>query len=127
MGISAYLIVAGSEYQARIGLTALQGFLAIVYGRRLALKVAGNRTPSPVVLAGWIGDSALVIMWVVSVLAGICELQGWMHGAVEYAVLSIAGLFAVGMPVYWWRGQRRLVLALTARAVAGRWPWPAGG
>jgi hypothetical protein len=103
-----------------------QGIVAVVLARRLALKVLHNRTPSPVVLGDWIGDLALPIGWVAVVVASIGQDQGWMHGAYEYALGSILGLLVVGMPVYWWRGQRRLVLVLTARAVAGRWPWSAG-
>lgn len=105
---------------------ALQGLAAILYAKRLALKVLRNRNPSPVQLADWISDSAIVIMWVAGLIVSIGQLQGWMHGAVKYATLSVLGLFVVGMPHYWWRGQRRLARALTARAVAGRWPWSAG-
>jgi len=126
VGMSVYLLVTQSNYLA-ITTTALQGFLVVTYARQLALKVLGDRAPSPVVLADWIDDSALVIMWAAVLLASIGHIQGWMHGAYEYATNSILGLFAVAMPVYWWRGRRRVVLALTARSVAGRWPWSAGG
>jgi len=90
------------------------------------VKVVRNRAPSPKILGDWIGDLALVIVWVAVVVASLGRIQGWMHGAFEYVMFSVLGLFAVGMPVYWWRGQQRVVLALTARAVAGRWPWSAG-
>ena len=126
VGIFAYLLATDSKYLPII-VMALQGFLAITYARRLAVKVLRNRTPSPVILADWIGDSALMITWVAVLLANIGRIQGWMHGAFEYAMDSILGLLVVGMPVYWLRGRRRVVLALTARAVAGRWPWSAGG
>ena len=66
-------------------------------------------------------------MYLDRVRSAVGERQGWMHGAFEYATVGFDGLFAVGMPVYWWRGQRRIVLALTARSVAGRWPWSASG
>jgi hypothetical protein len=105
----------------------VQGIAAVVLASQLALKVLRNRTPSPVGLADWIGDAAVVIVWVATVLANIGQNQGWMHGAFEYALDSIFGLLLVGLPVYWWRGKRFVVLALTARAVAGRWPWSAGG
>jgi hypothetical protein len=126
VGIFAYLLATDSKYLLIIAM-ALQGFLAITYARRLAVKVLRNRTPSPVILADWIGDLALVIAWVAAALASFGQIQGWMHGAFEYAMDSSFGLLLVGMPAYWWRGQRRVVLALTARAVAGRWPWSAGG
>jgi hypothetical protein len=125
VGIPAYLLATDSKFLP-IATMAVQGIVAVVLARRLALKVLRNRTPSPVVLADWISDSAFVIGWVVLVLASIGQNQGWMHGAFEYTMAGILGLFLVGMPVYWWRGQRRVVLALTARAIAGRWPWSAG-
>ncbi len=85
-----------------------------------------DRTPSPVVLADWIGDGALVIVWIAIALASVGQYQGWMHGAFEYTTIGLCVLFVVCMPVYWWRGKQWVVLALTARAIAGRWPWSAG-
>jgi hypothetical protein len=126
IGIPAYLIATDSKFTP-IALMVLQGIVAVVLAKRLAVKVVRNRAPSPKILADWIGDLALVIVWVAVVAASFGRIQGWMHGAFEYVMFSILGLFAVGMPVYWWRGQQRVVLALTARAVAGRWPWSAGG
>lgn len=125
-GIPTYLIATDSKF-APIAVMALQGIVAVDLARRLVVKVLRNRTPSPKILADWIGDSTLVIAWAAVVLTSFGRIQGWMHGASEYVMLSILGLFAVGMPVYWWRGQQRAVLAPTARAVAGRWPWSAGG
>jgi hypothetical protein len=126
VGIVVYLIATDSKYLP-IATAAVQGILAGVLARELVLKVLRNRTPSPVILADWISDAAVVTSFVVCVLAGTGQYEGWMHGALEYAVTSILGLFLVGMPIYWWRGKRRVVLALTARAVDGRWPWSAGG
>ena len=125
VGIPVYLIVADSKFLP-IATMSVQCLVVVVLGSQLARKVLRNRTPSPVVLADWIGDSAVVIVWVATVLAGIGQNQGWMHGAFEYALDSIFGLLLVGLPVYWWRGKQFAVLALTARAVAGRWPWSAG-
>jgi hypothetical protein len=125
VGIPAYLIATDSKFLP-VASMAVQGIVAVELARRLALKVVRNHSPSPVVLAEWIGDAALMVGLMVSVLASIGTNQGWMHGAFEFAMLSVLGLFLVGLPVYWFRGQRRLVLALTARAVAGRWPWSAG-
>lgn len=124
VGIPVYLIVTDSTFLP-IATTAAQGIVTVVLARRLALEVVRNRAPSPVVLAEWISDSAVVIAWFATVLTSIGQHQGWLHGAFEYAMLGILGLFLVGMPVYWIRGQRRVVLALTARAVGGRWPWSA--
>jgi hypothetical protein len=125
VGIPAYLIVTDSKFLP-VASMAVQGIVAVELARRLALKLLRNDSPSPVVLADWIGDAALVVGWMVTVLANIGTNQRWMHGAFEFAVLSVLALFLVGLPVYWFRGERRLVLALTARAVAGRWPWSAG-
>jgi hypothetical protein len=63
-----------------------------------------------------------VIMWTVILVTTIGDFEGWMHGAFRYAVGSVAGLFLVGLPLYWWRGKRLLLSALTARAASGRWP-----
>jgi hypothetical protein len=122
VGVLVYLLATHPKYLPIVAIT-MQGIVAVELARRLAVKVLRNRTPSPVVLADWIGDGAFVIGWVAIALLTIGREQGWMHGAFEYAMGGIDGLFAVGMPVYWWRGQRRVVLALTARSVAGRWPW----
>jgi hypothetical protein len=124
VGIPLYLVVT-SPRLGPIVVTVIQGLVAIQLGRRLVLEVLRNRAPSPVILAEWISDSALVITWTVIVLASIGREQGRMHGAVEYAAATFLGVFLVSMPVYWWRGQHRVVLALTARSVAGRWPWSA--
>lgn len=124
VGIPVYLAVTDSKFLP-IATMALQGIVGVVLARQLALEVLRNRAPSPVVLAEWLSDSAIVIGWAISLLANIGQHQGWMHGAFEYAMFGILGLFVVGMPVYWFRGQRRVVLALTARAVGGRWPWSA--
>jgi hypothetical protein len=126
LGFIVYLIATDSKYSP-IATAAVQGICAGVLARELVVKVLRNRTPSPVILADWIDDAAVVIAFVACVLAGTGQYEGWMHGAFEYAMSSILGLFIVGMPVYWWRGKRRVVLALTARAVDGRWPWSAGG
>ena len=126
VGLIVYLVATGSRYEL-IALMALQGIVAVVLASQLARKVLRNRTPSPLILADWIGDGAFMIVWLVIVLSTIGESQGWTHGAFEYAIDSILGLFVVGLPVYWWWGKRRVVLALTARAVDGRWPWSAGG
>jgi len=123
--IGICLLFAGSRFQAYT-IIAVQGTVAVVLARRLALDVLRNRAPSPAVLADWIDDAALVAAWLVVVLTSIGQSQGWMHGALRWAVLGLLGLFAAGMPAYWWRGKRRVVQALTARALAGQWPWPAG-
>lgn len=125
-GILVYLLATHPKYLPIVTIT-VQSILAVEFARRLAVKMLRNRTPSPVVLADWIGDGAFVIVWVAIALVSIGQHQGWMHGTFEYATGGICGLFVVGMPVYWWRGQRRVVLALTARSVAGRWPWSASG
>jgi hypothetical protein len=126
VGLFAYLLATDSK-DLPIPLMALQGLVVITYARRLALKILRNRSPSPVILADWISESARVIAWTVVLLITIGEFEGWMHGAVRYALAGILGLFIVCLPLYWWRGQRRLVLALTARLVESRWPWSAGG
>jgi hypothetical protein len=125
VGIPVYLIATDSKYLP-IATVAMQGIIAVIFASKFVLKVLRNRTPSPVILADWIGDSAVVMAFVVGLLGGIGRYAGWMHGAFEYAMGSILGLFAVGLVVYWVWGQRRVALALTARAVAGRWPWSAG-
>lgn len=121
-----YLLATDSK-DLPIPMMALQGLVVITYARRLAVKILRSRSPSPVMLADWISDSARVIAWTVVLLITIAEFEGCMHGALRYALAGILGLFIVCMPLYWWRGQRRLVLALTERLVAGRWPWSAGG
>jgi hypothetical protein len=126
VGVFAYFLVTDWK-DLQILTLALQALIAATYVKRLVVKVLRNRAPSPKVLAGWIGDSAIVIVWVAIVLASFGRIQGWMHGAFEYVMYSTFGLLAVGMPVYWWRGRQQIVLSLTARAVAGRWPWSAGG
>lgn len=124
VGVVAYFLVTDWKDLPIITL-ALQALLVATYAQRLVVKVVRNRAPSPKILAGWIGDLAFLIMWAAIALTNFGRIQGWMHGAFDDVMLSILGVFAVGMPVYWWRGQRRVVLALTARAVAGRWPWSA--
>ena len=119
------MIVTDSTYLPVMTMAG-QCLVALIFGEQLAQKVLRNRTPSPVILADWIGDSAVVITLVALILARIGEMQGWLRGASEYVTDSMLGLLVLAMPVYWWRGQRRVVLALTARAVAGRWPWSAG-
>jgi hypothetical protein len=127
VGIPAYLLATGGRLLP-IFTMAMPGIVAVVLARRLVLDVLRNRSPSPVVLADWIGDSAIVIVWVALVLTSIVQHQGWMRGALEYALYSVIGLFLVGMPIYWWLGgEQRVVVGLTARAVAGRWPWSADG
>ena len=126
VGFIVYVIATDSKYLP-IVTTAIQVIIVVVFASELVLKVRRNHTPSPVILADWIDDAAVVMVFVVCLLAGIGRDEGWMHGAFEYVTSSILGLFIVAMPVYWWRGKRRVVLALTARAVAGRWPWSAGG
>jgi hypothetical protein len=69
--------------------------------RRLAVKVLRDSSPSPVVLADWIGDATVVIALVAVALLSIGQDQGCMHGAFEYAMGGICGLFVVGIPVYW--------------------------
>jgi hypothetical protein len=125
LGVCIYLLATDSKYLPVMTM-ALQGLAAVFYARRLALRVMRNRKPSPVNLADWISDSAMLIMWAAVLFVSIAQLQGWMHGPVKYATLGVLGLFVVGMPLYWWRGQRSLALALTARAAAGRWPWSGG-
>ncbi len=126
VGVFAYFLVADWNDLPTLVLVP-QALLVATYAKRLVVNVARNRTPTPVVLADWIGDLALFIGWFVVVISGIGRQLGWMHGAFEYVLVCILVLFAVAMPVYWWRGQRRVVLALTARSVAGRWPWSVGG
>jgi hypothetical protein len=126
VGVFAYFLV--TDWKALPFLTlALQALILATSAKRLIVKVVRNRAPTPVVLADWIGDLALLIGWVVAVISAIGRNLGWMHGAFEYALISMLVVFAVGMPAYWWKGQRRVVLALTARSVAGRWPWSVGG
>ena len=125
VGVPIYLGVTDSKFLP-IATLALQAFVVVTYARRLAFKVLRNRAPSPVILADWVSDAALTVAWFGSIAANIGEQQGWMHGAYKYGLFGILGLLAVAMPLYWWRGQQRLILALTARAVGGRWPWSAG-
>jgi hypothetical protein len=124
VGVFAYFLVTDWKDLPIITLT-LQALIVATYAKRLVVKVLRNRAPSPKILADWIGDLAIMIVWVAVVLSSFGRIEGWMHGAFEYVMLSIFGLLAVGMPAYWWRGQQRVVLALTSRAVAGRWPWSA--
>jgi hypothetical protein len=125
IGVFAYFLVTDWK-DLRILVLALQVLLAGTYAKELVVEVVRNRMPTPAVIADWIGDLALVILWLLIVISGIGQHLGWMHGAAEYALLSILTLLAAGMPVYWWWGQRRVVLALTARSVAGQWPWSVG-
>jgi hypothetical protein len=122
LGFGIYLAVTNSKLFP-IALMTTQGIVAVELARRLALEVVRDRAPSPVVLADWIDDSAVVIAWAALFLANIGEHQGWMHGAFQVTMLGVLGLFVVGMPLYWWRGKQRVVQALTGRAVAGQWPW----
>ena len=122
---SLVLLATHSKYLP-IAVIAGQCTIAVWYAGTLAVKMLRDRAPSPVVLADWIGDGAFVIVWIAIALASVGQHQGWMHGAFEYTTIGLCGLFAVSMPVYWWRGKQRAVLALTARATAGRWPWSAG-
>ena len=126
LGLFGYLLATDSK-DLPIPVMALQGLIVITYARRLAVKILRNRSPSPVILADWISDSGRVILWTVLLVATIGQFEGWVQGGFRYALLAVFGLFIVGMPLYWWRGQQRLVLAFTARSVAGRWPWSAGG
>lgn len=126
LGIPIYLIATSSKYQW-LGIAGLQGLVTVELARQLAVKVLRNRAPSPKNLADWMGDAAVLIGFVFVVLVSIGEYEGWMHGAFSYATDSILGVLVVGLPVYWWRGKQRLVLALTARAIAGQWPWSATG
>lgn len=126
IGVFAYVLVTDWK-DLPILLLALQALIAATYAKELVVNVVRNRAPTPVVIADWIGDLAVLIGWLVVVISGIGQHLGWMHGAFEYALVSVLVLFAVGMPVYWWRGQRRVVLVLTARSIAGRWPWSVGG
>jgi hypothetical protein len=125
VGVFAYFLVTDWK-DLRILTLALQVLFVATCAKQLVVKVVRNRAPTPVVLADWIGDLARLMAWVVVVISTIGQNLGWMHGAFEYALVSILVLFVVGMPVYWWRGQQRVVLALTARSVAGRWPWSVG-
>jgi hypothetical protein len=126
IGVFAYFLVTDWK-DLPIILLALQALLAATYAKELVVKVVRNRSPTPVLIADWIGDLALLIAWFFILISGIGRQLGWMHGAVEYALMSILALFAVGMPVYWFWGQRRAVISLTARSVAGQWPWSVGG
>lgn len=122
VALPIYLAVTNSRFLT-VALIAMQGILVLEFARRLAVKVLRNRTPSPKILADWIEDAAFVIALAISLIANIGQHQGWMHGAFQYTTLSVLGLFVVGLPGYWWHGKRRVTYALTARAVAGRWPW----
>jgi hypothetical protein len=126
IGVFAYFLVTDWK-DLPILLLALQAIIAATCAKELLVKVVRNRAPTPVLLADWIGDLALLLGWLVVMISGIGQHLGWMHGAFQYALVSTLVLFTVGMPAYWWRGQRRVVLALTARSVAGRWPWSVGG
>jgi hypothetical protein len=57
VGLFAYLLATDSK-DLPIPLMALQGLVVITYARRLALKILRNRSPSPVILADWISESA---------------------------------------------------------------------
>jgi hypothetical protein len=127
VGIPVYLLTRGGRFLPIFTIT-MQGVIVVVLARRLVRDVHRDRTPSAVVMADWIGDSAYVTAWVALLVVSIAQHQGLMHGAFQYAMFGIMGLFLVGLPVYWFvGGEQRAVLALTARAVAGRWPWSAGG
>ncbi len=106
IGVFAYFLVTDWK-DLSILLLALQVIITATYAKELVVNVVRNRTPTPVVIADWIGDLALLVGWFVVVMSGIGQHLGWMHGALEYALVSIFALFAVGMPVYWWWGQRR--------------------
>jgi len=41
----------------------------------------------------------MALMWATLLFGSTAQLQGWMHGAVKYATLSVLGLFVVGMPL----------------------------
>jgi hypothetical protein len=124
--VTSLVLMATHSKYLQIVVIAFQSTIAVWFAGTLAVKMLRDRTPSPVVLADWIGDGALVIVWIAIALASVGQYQGWMHGAFEYTTTSLCVLFAVSMPVYWWRGKQWVVLALTARAIAGRWPWSAG-
>jgi hypothetical protein len=124
--VACIVLMATHSKHLPIVVIAMQSTIAVWSAGTLAGKMQRDRTPSPVVLADWIGDVALVIVLTDAALANVGQHQGWMHGAFEYTTLALCGLFTVTMPVYWWRGKQRVVLALTARATAGRWPWSAG-
>jgi len=126
VGFIVYLIATDSRYLP-IVITAMQVIIVVVFASELVRKVLRNRTPSPVTLADWIDDAAVVMVFVVCLLGGIGQDEGWMHGTFEYVISIILGLLAVGLLVYWSWGKRRVVLALTARAVDSRWPWSAEG
>jgi hypothetical protein len=95
VGVFAYFLVTDWKDLPTITL-ALQVLLVATYAKRLVVKVVRNRTPSPKILADWIGDLAFVITWVAIALTSFGRIQGWMHGAFDYVMLSIFGLFAVG-------------------------------
>jgi hypothetical protein len=124
IGLLAVGLATNSKYLPTV-LIGAQVLAAFLLARPLAMKVLRNRSPSPVILADWIGDAAMVFVWVALLFIDISQSLGWMHGAIENAAFSIVGLFLVGVLIYRWRGQRRLVLVLTALAVAGQWPWSA--
>jgi hypothetical protein len=124
VGVPVYLAITNWKLLSILTL-AMQGLLTLVLARRLALKVLGNRAPSPVILADWIDDAAILIGVVATLIASIAQHQRWMHAAFEFTMLGILGLLTVGMPVFWWRGKRQLTRALTGHAVAGQWPWSA--
>jgi hypothetical protein len=126
VGVFAYFLVADWK-DLPILILVPQALILAISAKELVVKVVRNRAPTPVLIADWIGDLGLLTGWVVVVITTIGRNLGWMHGAFEYAVGGMLVLYAVGMPVYWWKGKRRIVLALTARSVAGRWPWSAGG
>jgi hypothetical protein len=124
VGLGIYFAVTKSGFLP-IAVVTAQGIAAVVLARRLGREVLRTRAPSPAVLADWLDDSAALVAWVTTVLANVGEQEGWLHGPFEYTVLGILGLFLLGAPVYWWRGKRHVVRLLTARAVAGQWPWAA--
>ncbi len=106
VGVLVYLLATHPKYLPIVAIT-MQGIVAVELARRLAVKVLRNRTPSPVVLADWIGDGAFVIGWVAIALLTIGREQGWMHGAFEYAM-----------------GCSRWACPSTGGAVSGASYWP---
>jgi hypothetical protein len=126
VGVFAYFLVT-DWHDLPILTLVLQSLILATFAKELVLKVVRSRTPTPVALADWIGDLARLIGWIAVVISAIGQNLGWMHGAFKWALSCILVLFVVGMPLYWWKGQRRVVLALTARSVAGQWPWSVGG
>ena len=94
LGFLADMIVTDSRYLPVMTMAG-QCLVALIFAEKLAQKVLRNRTPSPVILADWIGDSAAVITLVALLLARFTS-TGVVYGVADAAVtdLPVVGVSA---------------------------------